>query len=117
MDADTDKLGQVVINFIGNAIKYSPDKYVVDVRISQGQDGQVEVSVKDYGIGIDKKEHQKIFDRFYRIEGKTEQNFSGFGIGLFIANSIIKRHGGSIKIDSEKGEGSTFTFTLPVVSK
>jgi signal transduction histidine kinase len=72
------------------------------------------VSVKDQGIGIDKKEHQKIFERFYRAEGKIEKTFSGFGIGLFIAKAIIERHNGFITIESEKGKGSVFTFTLPV---
>ena len=115
VNADTDKLGQVLINFISNAIKYAPNKYIIDVRISNGNESQVEVSVKDHGIGIDKKEQQKIFERFYRIEGKNEQNFSGFGIGLFIAHSIIERHGGFITIDSNIGKGSVFTFTLPVV--
>ena len=117
VNADKDKLGQVIINFIGNAIKYSPKQDIVDITISKAKKNQVAVSVRDYGIGIDPKEHQKIFERFYRIEGETEQNFSGFGIGLFIAHSIVERHGGLINIDSEKGKGSTFTFTLPVVSK
>ena len=114
VNADMDKLGQVIINFISNAIKYAPASYVIDITIAKAKKNQVEVSVTDYGIGIDKKEHKKIFDRFYRIEGKSEQNFSGFGIGLFIAHSIIERHGGFISINSEKGKGSIFTFTLPV---
>ena len=113
--ADKDKLGQVLINFISNAIKYSPASYKIDITISKAKKNQVSVSVTDYGIGINKKEHKKIFERFYRIEGKTEQNFSGFGIGLFIAHSIIERHGGFISVDSEEGKGSVFTFTLPVV--
>jgi signal transduction histidine kinase len=113
--ADKDKLGQVLINFISNAIKYSPASYIIDITISKAKENQVSVSVTDYGIGIDKKEHKKIFERFYRVEGKTEQIFSGFGIGLFIAHSIIQKHGGLISIDSEKGKGSVFTFTLPVV--
>ena len=115
VNADMDKLGQVIINFISNAIKYAPASYVIDIKIAKAKKNQVAVSVTDYGIGIDKKEHQKIFDRFYRIEGKSEQNFSGFGIGLFIAHSIIERHGGFISINSEKGKGSIFTFTLPIV--
>ncbi|MBC7614465.1 MAG: PAS domain S-box protein, partial [Pedobacter sp.] len=114
VNADMDKLGQVIINFISNAIKYGPASDVIDITIAKAKKNQVAVSVKDYGIGIDKKEHQKIFDRFYRIEGKSEQNFSGFGIGLFIAHSIIERHGGFISINSEKGKGSIFTFTLPI---
>ena len=73
------------------------------------------MSVKDFGIGIDKKDHEKIFERFYRAGGKEEQTFPGFGIGLFIAKEVILRHSGTIHLTSERGKGSVFTFTLPTV--
>ena len=114
VNADKDRIGQVIINLIVNAIKYSPNNEVIEVRVHKTKKNQVAVSIKDYGIGIDKDEHQKIFERFYRIEGKTDHTFSGFGIGLFIANTIIERHEGLITIESKKGKGSVFTFTLPI---
>jgi len=112
--ADKDRIGQVLINFLTNAIKYSPDSSKIEVWIKQAGNDSVSVSVKDYGIGIDKRHHDKIFDRFYRVEGKEEQTYPGFGIGLFIAKEIIQQHGGSIDFTSEKGKGSVFTFTLRI---
>ena len=114
---DKDRIGQVIINFITNAVKYSPNNDKIEVQIHEPGKNQVAVSVKDYGIGSDKNEHQKIFERFYRVEGRTEQVFSGFGIGLFIANTIIQRHNGFITIESEQGKASVFTFTLPIISE
>ncbi len=114
---DKSRIEQVVINLITNAIKYSVNSNKIDVCIRQAENNMVAVSIKDYGIGIDKTQHTKIFDRFYRVEGKVEQTFAGFGIGLFIANEIIERHNGFIRVQSQKGEGSVFTFTLPVANK
>jgi len=112
--ADRDRIGQVIINFITNALKYSPQNNDVEIRIYKASDNMVGIATKDYGIGIDKSEHNKIFDRFYRVGGKSEQTYPGFGIGLFIANSIIQRHDGSIEVESEKGKGSEFTFFLKI---
>jgi len=116
VSADKDRITQVIINLLNNAIKYSPDSSKIDVTIHQPKKDYVAVSVKDYGIGIDKQHQGRIFDRFYRAEGESEQTYPGFGIGLFIASEIIQRHHGSISLTSEKGEGSVFTFTLPVRS-
>jgi len=74
------------------------------------------VSVKDYGIGINKTDQLKIFERFYRAGGMSEHTYAGFGIGLYIANEIMERHHGFISVDSEEGKGSTFTFTLPLAT-
>ncbi|HEU5168368.1 MAG TPA: PAS domain-containing protein [Chitinophagaceae bacterium] len=111
--ADKDRIGQVMINFLTNAIKYSPDNNKIDVSIHQFRE-QVAFSVKDYGIGIDKEEQQKIFERFYRAKGKEEQTYPGFGIGLFIAKEFVEKHGGEVLVESKKGKGSVFTFTLPI---
>ena len=113
--ADRGRIEQVLINFINNAIKYSPQSSSIEISIYQPEPDKVSVSVKDFGIGINKEEHQKIFERFYRVGGKIEQTFPGFGIGLFIASSIIQKHNGTISINSEKGKGSEFTFTLNTV--
>ncbi|MBB5636836.1 PAS domain S-box-containing protein [Pedobacter cryoconitis] len=114
--ADKNKISQVLINFVSNAIKYAPHSEVVDISIFKTEDGMAAVSVRDYGIGIDEKEHQKVFERFYRVEEQSTQIFSGFGIGLFIAKSIISRHHGQITIDSQVGKGSVFTLMLPVMT-
>ena len=111
---DRGRIEQVVINLVTNAIKYSANGDTIDVRIREAKNNLVEVSIKDYGIGIDKQEHEKIFERFYRVNGKVEETYSGFGIGLFLANEIIDRHNGFMNIESEKGKGAVFTFTLPI---
>ena len=111
---DKNRLEQVIINLVTNAIKYSSEEYKIEIKIYKEQNNQVAVSIKDKGIGIDKKDHEKIFERFYRVEGAIEQTYTGFGIGLFIVKAIIERHSGSILVESEKGKGATFTFLLPV---
>lgn len=115
--ADKDRIGQVLINLVINAIKYSPDSKDIMVNIKKYRKNQVAVSVKDQGIGIDKKNHKNVFKRFYRIGGKSEETYSGFGIGLYLANEIIQRHKGSITLKSKKGKGSEFCFTLSVVKE
>jgi PAS domain S-box-containing protein len=113
---DKDRIAQVLMNLLTNAIKYSPDASQVDVNVDMENKNAV-VQVKDHGIGIDKKFHKKIFERFYRVEGKSEQTYPGFGIGLFIASEIVQRHHGTISVESEKGKGSVFTVTLPSTEK
>jgi two-component system CheB/CheR fusion protein len=114
VNADRDRIGQVLINFITNAIKYSPDDQNIEIKVFQTNDTTVSVSVKDHGIGIEEQDQQNIFKRFYRVTGKNEETFSGFGIGLYLAKEIIERHDGQVSVKSKKGEGSTFIFTLPV---
>jgi len=111
--ADKDRIAQMLLNLLTNAIKYSPDSDSIEVFTGNDEDLAI-IKVKDYGIGIDDKDHSRIFERFYRAEGKSEQTFPGFGIGLFIASEIVQRHNGSISVQSEKGKGSVFTVSLPV---
>jgi PAS domain S-box-containing protein len=111
--ADRDRISQILANLLNNAIKYSPDADKVEVFLT-GNGKFVTIQVRDHGIGIDKKDQQKIFDRFYRVEGKDELTFPGFGIGLFITSEIVQRHQGSITVKSEKNKGSIFTVTLPI---
>lgn len=113
--ADRDRIAQVLTNFLTNAIKYSPESDRVDVNVSVG-DNEVIINVQDYGIGIKPEEQGKIFNRFYRVEGRNEQTFSGFGIGLYVAAEIIKRHNGRVWVVSEKGKGAAFYFSLPLLS-
>jgi two-component system CheB/CheR fusion protein len=114
VNADRDRIGQVLINFITNAIKYSPDDQNIEIKVFQKNDTTVSVSVKDYGIGINKADQENVFKRFFRVTGKNEETYSGFGIGLYLAKEIIERHDGQVSVNSKKGEGSTFIFTLPV---
>jgi PAS domain S-box-containing protein len=113
--ADRDRIGQVITNFLTNAIKYSPESDRVEVHLSVNNN-EARIAVHDYGIGISPDEQSKIFNRFYRVEGRNEQTFSGFGIGLYVAAEIVKRHNGNVWVESQKDKGSTFYFTIPLSS-
>lgn len=110
--ADRDRIGQVISNFLTNAIKYAPDSREIIVSLKD-VDHKVICSVTDYGNGIDPSEQRKIFERFYRISGNNLHTFPGLGLGLFICKEIIEKHGGKIGLKSELGKGSTFYFELP----
>ena len=110
--ADRSRIGQVLINFLSNAVKYSPGTGTIKIKSAVEKDVVI-ISVEDSGIGISKTDQKKIFERFYRVEGKNEKTFPGFGIGLFIASEIIRNHGGDIGVVSEPGKGSIFSFSLP----
>ncbi|WHF50831.1 PAS domain S-box protein [Chryseobacterium gotjawalense] len=112
--ADKDRITQVLNNLLTNAIKYSPDKKEVNVKLFIDGSCAV-VSVEDFGIGMNEKELSKIFQRFYRVSGKDEVTFPGFGIGLFIVKDIMDRHQGKIWVESEKNKGSKFYFSLPLL--
>ncbi|BAU56093.1 PAS domain S-box protein [Mucilaginibacter gotjawali] len=111
--ADRDKISSVLSNLISNAVKYSPagGTIAIDYQLA-GQ--TLTVSVKDQGMGISPGDLDKIFERYYRVEAAEMRNISGFGIGLYLSAEIIKRHNGTIRAESSEGEGSVFSFTLPV---
>lgn len=115
--ADKDRIGQVIINLVTNAIKYSPENKEVEVRIFEAEDQRAGVSVKDKGIGIAEEDQKEIFKRFHRVAGKNEETYAGLGIGLFLAHEIAERHQGAIEVQSELGKGSVFTFELPYTNK
>ncbi|TCO28892.1 PAS domain S-box-containing protein [Pedobacter psychrotolerans] len=110
---DRDRICQVVTNLLTNAVKYSPDANEVVINTLDLGD-RVQVSVRDYGIGIspDLKDH--VFEQFYRISGDKRHTFPGLGLGLYISSEIVKRFGGKIWVDSVEGKGSTFCFSIPV---
>jgi signal transduction histidine kinase len=110
---DRDRIGQVLINLLTNAIKYSPGADQVLIQISTDETN-VLVSVQDFGIGIDEAYYEKIFERFYQVNEPIEKTYPGLGIGLYISHEIIKRHQGRLWVQSQKGQGSTFTFCLPL---
>jgi|GEM_PF-481153 len=109
---DKDRLQQVVINLLTNAVKYSPESDKVFVTASV-ENGMIKVAVKDHGIGIRKENLTKIFDLYYREE-ESSRPFQGFGIGLSISSEIVHRHNGKIWAESEPGKGTTVYFTLPI---
>lgn len=111
---DKDRLGQVFINLLTNAIKYSPHAGRVNIHASREGDFAI-VRIQDFGIGIDDAHQQKIFDRFYQVTDPEEKTYPGLGIGLYISKEIVARHHGRIEIRSRKGEGSTFSVTLPLI--
>lgn len=108
---DEMRLEQVVINFITNAIKYAPGTNQVNITVNI-KDDKLYLAVKDFGIGISKEQQDKIFDKFYRVE-ENSNRFNGLGIGLYICSEIIKRHGGTIGVNSVPDEGSEFYFIIP----
>lgn len=114
--ADRFRIYQVVTNLITNAIKYSPNANQIKVRVKR-EAGKVVVSVQDYGIGIAKEQQKKIFERLYQVIDDNGKTFPGFGMGLYISKEIVTRHKGAIWVESEKGKGSTFYFTLPLKDK
>lgn len=113
VNADREKISQVISNFISNAIKYSPKGSTVTLT-AELTDHHVRVSVTDMGIGIKPRDREKIFQRFYRVDDEDMKHVAGFGIGLYLSSEIIHRHKGEIGINSVEGQGSTFYFSLPL---
>ena len=109
--ADKYLIENVMLNLMENAVKYSDKEANVEVNIKQDEHFTI-ISVSDHGVGIDKKYQKKIFEQFYRIPATHHK--SGYGIGLAMVKYAVKAHGGTIKVVSELGKGSTFTFTLPL---
>ena len=111
LNADRDKISSVISNLIGNAVKYSPKGKEIIVKC-EIVDNNVQVSIKDYGLGIKSDDQHKLFDRYYRVENLNTKHISGFGIGLYLSAEIVQRHDGQIWVESNIGEGSTFYFSL-----
>jgi two-component system phosphate regulon sensor histidine kinase PhoR len=113
--ADADRLEQVLLNLVDNAIKYGG----LDVRVAVGarrtEEGLVEIHVADNGPGIAPEHRERIFERFYRVDRARSREQGGTGLGLAIVKHIVQSHGGEVWVKSEVGQGSTFYFTLPLV--
>ncbi len=110
---DQDRLGQVLVNLLTNAIKYSPQADTVVVRLDADREC-AHVSVQDFGIGIAPDDHEHIFDRFYQAADREHNTYPGLGIGLYIARTIVDQHGGRLWLESGPGAGSTFHVSLPL---
>ena len=112
VNADIQKIEQVLVNLLNNAIKYAPDSKKIQINI-EAEMHKAKVSIQDFGIGISKEKLPYLFDRYYRVENMGNQ-FSGMGLGLYICSEIIKKHGGDVGVESVLHKGSTFWFSMPV---
>lgn len=110
--ADKYRIDEVINNLVSNAIKFSPqeDKVIIKTKLNRKQ---IIISIKDFGIGISKRDIKRIFEPFFQASNKIRQSFSGLGLGLYISSQIVAQHQGKIWVESEKGEGSTFYFSIP----
>jgi PAS domain S-box-containing protein len=113
---DAERIGQVINNFVTNSLKYSPEDRPVEVRLEK-KGSTARFSVRDHGPGLSPSEQEHIWERFYQVEAiKRQRGFSvGMGLGLYICRAIIEQQQGAVGVESTKGEGSTFWFTLPIV--
>ena len=113
---DRDRLDQVVVNLIENALKYSPPDQPVRVELERAR-GEVRLKVSDHGIGVPPADQARIFQRFFRAENASTRHFGGLGLGLFISHSVVTLHGGTMAVESEEGQGSTFIVRLPAMKR
>lgn len=114
VNVDADRVTQILNNLIGNAIKFTPAQGAITVSAKAKKPGEIEVSVRDTGIGISAENLLKVFDKFYQVGERVSTDISGTGLGLSIVKELVELHGGKIWVDSEKGQGAIFTFILPV---
>jgi two-component system, OmpR family, sensor histidine kinase SenX3 len=112
---DREELFTVFLNLLDNAVKYSPEDKKISIRAKPSATGtRIDIVIRDSGIGIPSGDLKRIFRRFYRVAGAPSKNVKGTGLGLFIVQSIIKRHGGKIRAESKgEGRGTTFFIQLP----
>ena len=116
VNGDRERIEQVIMNIVSNAIKYTPEGGKIDMRA--GVDGEmVWLKVSDNGIGIPEKDLPRLFERFYRVDKARSRQSGGTGLGLAIAKEILGQHQGDITIDSVYGEGTTVTITLPAAAQ
>lgn len=109
---DPDRIGQVLLNLLGNAIKFTPEGGRIGLRVLPGP-SEVRVEVWDTGIGIAPTDQKRLFERFYQVHSSLTREAGGTGLGLPISKSLVEAHGGRLGFESELGKGATFWFTLP----
>ncbi|MBM4431801.1 MAG: cell wall metabolism sensor histidine kinase WalK, partial [Chloroflexi bacterium] len=113
VDADPNRIEQVLRNLLDNAVKYSPDGGLVVIRGEVGED-EVVISVADQGVGIAPEHLNRLFEKFFRVTSALGRHVVGSGLGLPIARTIVESHGGRIWAESQLGQGTTLYFTLPL---
>ena len=111
--ADKVKLGQILVNLLGNAIKFSPDSSTIEIDVSV-KDPWVFLSVRDHGVGIAKENHEMIFEGFRQVAGTDSRKYGGTGLGLAITKNLVDLHGGTIWVESELGQGTAFFIQIPI---
>jgi signal transduction histidine kinase len=111
--ADPDRVAEVLTNLLGNAIKFSPTRGNVTVSLARSGNNWVKISITDTGPGIRPEEASRIFDKFYQVSHPEQPKATGTGLGLPIAKALVEMHGGRIWLESQAGQGSIFSFTLP----
>lgn len=116
IEADRFRISQVMMNFLTNAIRYSPNAEQINVQVSMVAEG-VRVAVQDFGIGIAEEKIPLVFDKFFQVQAIDNNVIQGLGLGLYISSEIIKQHQGRVGLTSVEGQGSTFHFILPVASR
>jgi signal transduction histidine kinase len=115
MKGDERKIKQVLLNLLSNAVKFTPEGGRVDVRATLAE-GVAEISVADTGVGIAPEDHEAVFEEFRQVGTDYARKHEGTGLGLALARKFVELHGGRIWVKSQVGQGSTFTFTIPVTS-
>ena len=117
LEADKQKLKQILFNLLSNAVKFSKQNEGTITITTKKYDEIVQISVSDTGIGIKKEDMGKLFNKFQQIESATYRKYGGTGLGLAISKELVELHGGNIWAESKYGEGSTFTFQIPIEKK
>jgi len=117
LQADREKISQVIQNLVGNAVKYSPMGTMITVAYLQKQEDNVVISIRDEGIEIAEEDHQKIFERYHRVQNPQIGSIAGFGIGLYLCREIVELHKGKIWVESGEGRGTAFLVELPLRDK
>jgi signal transduction histidine kinase len=113
--ADREKIGQVLMNLLTNAIKYSPKGGDITITCTP-REKTIVISISDRGIGISPDEQKKLFERFYRVQNDQMRVISGFGIGLYLVAEVLRYHNSKIEVESQEGAGSSFFFSLETVN-
>jgi signal transduction histidine kinase len=113
---DQPRIRQVLQNLIGNAIKYTPNEGIITVSTELDR-SLIWIHVRDNGLGIPEEDLPHIFEKFYRVDADDRMDIQGNGLGLAIVKAIVEQHGGNIKVSSKLGQGSCFSFSLPIVKE